>query len=1307
MKSFIVLFLAIPLMAQIPRPQIPVSGNIGQGGPSFPLFNSGTITMTDANYTMTYPDMSARVIRVTSSVTLTTTRSVISPNVFGFEFIVENATTGTQSILFTGTSGSGVTIPNGQAVLVMYDGTNYVNVGSVSGGGGPLVSPVVIHSPGGVNTLTFTVPDSGDPSFVSSTGAVDIGHLLVSDLAGTGNALLQTDSLGNVSRSSGGTGGGVTSVGLASPNTAFNITGSPITTAGTINIDFVPQSTGFVLAGAQNATTLTPTIVQSNTCAVATGANMTCTFANPTVAGHLIAVGTPRNTTAVTDNLGQTYSVTPLSFVSTYYKESSAGGVTSITITTTNIGGAVVIWEISNIVPSSALDSDSYNVGNITGPNTPITWASITSSAQNDIFLGFWFCPNNSTTQPTAASPFALGGYQALTGNNWSVGWVWNVNTTISTDTPVVGTANCPAQQWSGAVAFRAGVSPLSAPPTFRPLLSSDLPRTPWSSLGNPTQNALTQLDMNTGLTLWFSNVNATGTQNDYGAGFGILDESTAPFSSYRDLMFLQGTQSNVRPLDVSSYCASGGTCAGFYVDGPTGNVVMYPNASVQIPGTGGLVSGADITSDTAMNAPVFNVCTAANPCIQPARAVAAKVSKMKMPTQSPTSPPPTKTTGGEPLSSFHLHDFSTTLPTDGQVPIFNASQGKYVPGTVSGAGGNVSFANITAGLNLGQALRIGAGSGLTPDLAAGSITANVLGAPTATGGVPTGGSYAMPQTFTPGYLQFTGSALVWGPGGTGGGGGPTFPVSSTNSSAAYTVTAEDLAACRTLSWTGAAAPTVTLPTPMPPNGQCVYIANLGGGVITVQRSGTDNINASAQSHIINPGNGNLYPNTEKFVSNGAGNWNAIKLSGAFSGLGGGVNTSGSNMIVGANTGLTYSGSGYINANRLLGTEVPPLIPGVLTSNGTTLSWGAGGGAVSWSSLTAPTQDLSVQLGNWRTVFQPNFSGDNTGGTAYAFQQTGTPGTGNNYVILSTTATASNVTPFSATNSQGNGLRIDGLSQGNAIRAMGVSKFLGPVQLTGLNSATFLGTDNTGNVIQGTGVPFPNITSGQSAAGTTMTVGGVGSMLMPANATGIVAANNLAAPTAGNVGNGLMVSLPVNWVNGYLHYTGNGLVWDTPPGGTPPPAYTHTFPNISLGTVAGPITLPGCGGPNCTAVTPTVDTGYRVFATVTQTAPGANCTANGSIQFMIGYTDADSGVAVPTTQLPTTFLGATTLVANMNMGNAVNSTQNMFNILPTLINAKAGIPVVFRIQQPVIGSGCNPQPTFTLHVEVQGGGLQQ
>jgi hypothetical protein len=64
-------------------------------------------------------------LNITSSVTLTATRSVICPSKSKL-YVVKNATTGGQSIILKTAAGSGITIPNGSTNIVLCNGTSVV-----------------------------------------------------------------------------------------------------------------------------------------------------------------------------------------------------------------------------------------------------------------------------------------------------------------------------------------------------------------------------------------------------------------------------------------------------------------------------------------------------------------------------------------------------------------------------------------------------------------------------------------------------------------------------------------------------------------------------------------------------------------------------------------------------------------------------------------------------------------------------------------------------------------------------------------------------------------------------------------------------------------------------------------------------------------------------------------------------------------------------------------------------------------------------------------------------------------------------
>lgn len=104
--------------------QIPLTGAIGVPG-SAAILGYRSIVMTDANRTLTPVEWAHSFIKVTSSASLTVTRSLVLPLNSGQQFVIYNNTTGGRSILVGGASGATVVITNGSTALIQSDGVNY------------------------------------------------------------------------------------------------------------------------------------------------------------------------------------------------------------------------------------------------------------------------------------------------------------------------------------------------------------------------------------------------------------------------------------------------------------------------------------------------------------------------------------------------------------------------------------------------------------------------------------------------------------------------------------------------------------------------------------------------------------------------------------------------------------------------------------------------------------------------------------------------------------------------------------------------------------------------------------------------------------------------------------------------------------------------------------------------------------------------------------------------------------------------------------------------------------------------------
>lgn len=95
---------------------------VGRGTVNFPSDANVTITLTDSVSSQTARNV---YLNLTSSGSLTATRDLVVPTNYK-NYIIENNTTGGQSIVVKTTAGTGITVPNGKKVPVYVDSTNVV-----------------------------------------------------------------------------------------------------------------------------------------------------------------------------------------------------------------------------------------------------------------------------------------------------------------------------------------------------------------------------------------------------------------------------------------------------------------------------------------------------------------------------------------------------------------------------------------------------------------------------------------------------------------------------------------------------------------------------------------------------------------------------------------------------------------------------------------------------------------------------------------------------------------------------------------------------------------------------------------------------------------------------------------------------------------------------------------------------------------------------------------------------------------------------------------------------------------------------
>jgi hypothetical protein len=146
----------------------------GFGNPIFTTDANLTISLTN---TVALQTARALVLNATSSGSLTATRELVVPTIEK-QYIVQNNTTGGQSITVKTSAGTGITVTNGRKAHLYVDGTNVIqmfdfvdiNGGAIDG------TPVGAASAttGAFTTLNATVLTATADSAFTSTGSVTV-----------------------------------------------------------------------------------------------------------------------------------------------------------------------------------------------------------------------------------------------------------------------------------------------------------------------------------------------------------------------------------------------------------------------------------------------------------------------------------------------------------------------------------------------------------------------------------------------------------------------------------------------------------------------------------------------------------------------------------------------------------------------------------------------------------------------------------------------------------------------------------------------------------------------------------------------------------------------------------------------------------------------------------------------------------------------------------------------------------------------------------------------------------------------------
>lgn len=231
------------------------------------IAGSATASVTSADWTLSTTGSGA-ANQARSAILIPTgtpgvSRNIIAPS-SSKAYIVDNQSNA--AVVVKGSATTGVSIATNTAALVAWDGADFVLVAQDLAN----ASGTLAVNKGGTGQTTYT---DGQLLIGNSSG-----NTLAKATLTQGSGVTITNGAGSITIAATGSGGTVTSVAVSGGTTGLTVSGSPITTSGTITL----AGTLAVANGGTGAATLTGVVVGNGTSAFTVKTNPTGAFVGTT-----------------------------------------------------------------------------------------------------------------------------------------------------------------------------------------------------------------------------------------------------------------------------------------------------------------------------------------------------------------------------------------------------------------------------------------------------------------------------------------------------------------------------------------------------------------------------------------------------------------------------------------------------------------------------------------------------------------------------------------------------------------------------------------------------------------------------------------------------------------------------------------------------------------------------------------------------------------------------------------------------------------------------------------------------------------